>query len=181
MGYFRLLDDVSISGRWHLGELLNEAGEEVDLLSAKPLPEEMELNAVIDVDGRSLDFSLTSFGMPLVVRPVASELKGVVLDAAQFVPVSGLGLDVFAVNALHTIDCLDESESEFLKWRAEDGNPLRVGDYRQVTRLAIDSSAVPRDVSIFRVKGWEVALIINDVVRDTIERYGSFGAKFLPV
>ncbi len=82
------------------------------------------------------------------------------------------------LNAVRVIRCLDEKRSEFIKWTEHDHRADLAGKYRQVTKLVLIPGAIPPDAHIFRVDGWEVALIVSEVVKVAMESVGCFGAKF---
>ncbi len=136
----------------------------------------------MQVDGQPLDFTLTSFNLPIVSRPLARSMKELAGTDLEVLPVE---LDshpgYFALNPLLVVECLDEKRTHFLKWKAEDGRPDRVGQYRSVTDLYIESSRVPDRAHVFRVAGWEVALVVSETMRGVMENAGARGAVFTAV
>ena len=46
------------------------------------------------------------------------------------------------------------------KWTLDDHRPDKVGQYRMIVKLVIDSARTG-DASIFRVSGWRVAVIVS--------------------
>jgi hypothetical protein len=85
------------------------------------------------------------------------------------------------LNSLRVVRCLDEGRSEFIKWTEDDHRADLAGQYRQVTKLVLERSAIPVDAHFFRIDGWLVALVVSEVVKDAMERVGCFGAKFIEV
>ena len=81
------------------------------------------------------------------------------------------------LNVVNLVKCLNEDQSSFTKWTEEDGRPDRIGDYRMVTKLRIDPKAAAGN-RLFRVRGWEIALIVNDRVKDCIEGFSESGVTF---
>jgi hypothetical protein len=61
MRYFKLLDDVAIPGRWHIGEITFPDGSEPRFWAGIRLPDPgpARLRAEVTRPGRVLDFSLT--------------------------------------------------------------------------------------------------------------------------
>lgn len=180
--YFELLDDVTIPGRWHLGEVLADDASEPRLRAGIPLRHDRPLRASITRPGLALEFSLTSFGVPLASAAVSRAVAAAAGSDVECLAVSIAGqTGLMVLNAVRLIRCIDESRSEFVKWTTDDHRADLAGQYRQVTRLALDSAKVPSDAHFFRIEGWPVALIVSDRVRAAMEHTGCLGAKFLNV
>ncbi len=178
--YFQLRDDVTVPSRWHLGfatlpdgsEPLLDAGIRLDWSGRPVVP--------VTHPGRVLDFSLTSFGVPVATQALADAVSAIAGSEVQRVPVEINGqAGMVVLNAVRVIRCIDEARSEFLKWAAQDHRADLAGQYRQVTRLVLDRTAVPSDAHFSRIDGWHVALIVSDAVKDAMERVGCTGAKFI--
>jgi hypothetical protein len=88
------------------------------------------------------------------------------------------GLSYEILNSTRSIACLDEQKSDYLKWLPGDYRADLVGSYRMVPKLIIDPTRVPTDAHFFRITDWEVALIVSQILKDTMEAEGCFGAKF---
>ena len=71
MRYFRLTDVLSIPGRWHLGEVTYADGSEPMLREGLKLEYSAPLEVEIQEPGRILDFSLTSFAVPVARTALA--------------------------------------------------------------------------------------------------------------
>jgi|JI10StandDraft_1071094.scaffolds.fasta_scaffold40125_5 hypothetical protein len=69
--YFQLRDDVTVHGRWHVAELLLPSGEEPLLDTGVPLRNPGPLAGTVSRPGRVLDFSLTSFSVPVATKRLA--------------------------------------------------------------------------------------------------------------
>ena len=180
--FFRLLDDVHLRGRWHLGELFDQSGAPVDLDLAQTVGSNC-LRCDVSIVGAPLEFSLTGLNAPIARARLASAMQGVAAGDLQLIPVVVDGCrDVVAVNIVRTIRCLDDAgSSSVMKWGAADGRPDKVGHYRMVTGLRITPELVPEDAHIFRVEGWPVALIVSRTMKESMERAGCRGAVFVPV
>ena len=180
--YFQLRDDMTIHGRWHLAEVLLPSGEEPLLDVGIPLHDVGPLEGTVSHTGRVLDFSLTSFAVPVATRKLADVVSAVAGADVQSVPVAIAGQSsMMVLNSVRVIRCIDEGRSEFIKWTKSDHRSDLAGQYRQVTRLILDLAAVPRDAHFFRVEGWVVALIVSEEVKVAMERAGCGGAKFIDV
>jgi hypothetical protein len=77
--------------------------------------------------------------------------------------------------------CVDDSSSAFIKWEEGDGRPDLTGSYRMVTRLVIDESLVPTDIHLFRIEGWNVAVIVSQVIKDALDEIPATGIAYQPV
>jgi len=180
--FFRLNDEEEVPGRWHLGEVRTLAGEEPRLRAGLHFNGADRLVAGVSRAGRVLDFCLTSFAVPVASAALARAVSEAADGDVQCLPVevaSQAGMVV--LNAVRVVRCLDESNSEFIKWTAQDHRADLAGQYRQVTKLILDEAAIPVDAHFFRVEGWLVALIVSEQVKDAMERAGCRGARFTEV
>lgn len=179
MNFFRLRDDKAIPKRWHLGFITCADGTEPQLLDGVVIDSCHKLVAPITHPGRALDFSLTSFAVPVATLSLSSAIKDAAGCDLQVIP---LGLpvteDMAILNVLRTIACVDESRSEFIKWTLQDHRADLAGQYRQVTKLAINKDVIPLDANIFRISGWPVALVVSEKMRSVMIHAGCEGAKF---
>jgi hypothetical protein len=187
MRYFRLSDDVSVSGRWYLDDPLDSRGSEVDrwqFESGLPVDIEGRLRVPLYRPGRPLDFSVTSVGgAPIVHARVASLFAERASRDAQLVPVDVEGQtdEFFILNVTRVVKCIDDKASaEVQYWKPEDGRPEKTGCYRAVHGLRIDASKVG-DAQVFRPWGWLVVLLVSEEVKEALERIGATGAKFKEV
>jgi hypothetical protein len=103
-------------------------------------------------------------------------------DEFQFFPaiVDGYPGKYSIVNFTQLRKCIDELQSEFIKWTKDDHRADKAGEYRQVTRLVIDPALVG-DTHIFRPWGWKVVLIVSERIRELFVRHRITGVTFLPV
>ena len=75
-------------------------------------------------------------------------------------------------------DCIDEKASaEVQVYSAEDGRPERAGEYRSVIGLRIDKSKVG-DARVFRPWGWPPPVIVDEELKEALERTGMVGGRF---
>ena len=101
----------------------------------------------------------------------------------QLIParVEGQTERFFILNTLRIIRCVDEARcGEVTFWEPRHGDPERVGHYRNVRGLKIDSARVG-DSHIFRPWGWTIVLIVSERVKQAMEAEGMRGAKFVEV
>src|SRR5262249_40613377 len=75
MRYFRLLDDVHVPGRWHIGDVTATSDLVLDLLSNQRLAADTALFAPVSHRGKALDFCFTSFAVPVAKRKLVDAIK----------------------------------------------------------------------------------------------------------
>lgn len=180
--YFRLEDDVTILKRWHLGSATLLDGTEPRLRAGIRFDTSEHLSIPVTHAGRALDFCLTSFAVPVVVKKIADAVSTVSGNDVQLVPVSiASQADMFVLNALRVICCVDEMRSEFVKWTKLDHRADLAGQYRQITRLVLDVAAIPANTHVFRIAGSLVELVVSEQVKGEMESAGCLGAKFIEI
>jgi hypothetical protein len=179
MRYFRLLDDVHVPARWHLGEVTTSGATAPDFLGASRLPSGMGARVVISHPGKRLDFCLTSFGVPVAKKELGDLVASIAGDDVQLAPLLvGADSDFVVIHARRHVACLDEKRSEFVKWTDRDHRADLAGRYRMVTKLIVDAQRIPSKAHVFRIDGWPIALIASQDVKDIMQRAGCLGAKF---
>ncbi len=179
--FFQLRDEV-FAGRWHVGEVTFSDGTEPRLRAGIRLDDSRALAAPVTHPGQVLDFSLTSFAVPVATRPLAEAVSVIAGPDVQCISVAvGGQAGMVVLNAVRVVRCLDESRSEFIKWTKQDHRSDLAGQYRQVTKLTTNPNLIPFDAHVLRIEGWLVALIVSEEVKDAMERVGCLGAKFVEV
>lgn len=185
--YYRLQDDVNFPNRWHLGELIDGNGNEIEQdLFIYPKGRKINLykplSLKIDERGSCLDFTFTSYDMPLVKKQIGSILESFEKNGIQRIPVNieSCEEEYEILNIFNTIDCLDEGRSEILFWKEEDGRPDKVGKYRMVTNMHVDPDRAV-GFNIFRLGGWQIAIIVSERVKSALEKIGATGIRFTEV
>lgn len=163
-----------------MAEVLLPGGAEPPLDAGIPLNDSGPLTGRVSHAGRVLDFSLTSFSVPVVTARLAEAVSKIAGADVQCLPVGIAGQSgMMVINTVRVIRCLDERRSEFIKWTKDDYRADLAGQYRQVTKLVLDPTSVPVNAHCFRVEGWLVALIVSEEVKEAMESVGCMGAKFI--
>jgi hypothetical protein len=187
MKYYDIFDDMRVPGRWHLRRPVDGQGQWVDASQFKEgraLDVEGAIRFPVKPAGVALEFSLSSFAIPVVHRRVVALFERLGLQKeVQFIPVEVEGQTEpwFILNALQVIRCIDDARcEEVLYWLPEDNRPDVVGQYRNVRGLKVDPSKIG-EANIFRPWGWEVVLIVSERVKRAMEEAGITGARFLEV
>jgi hypothetical protein len=183
--YFRVLADPSAIDRWFIDEPRTADGtaiDERDFILGKaylgPTPHSLRVGQA----GKELRFNFGGFDMPVVSNCVASVMQSIAHERVECFPVridGALG-QYTILNVACRQDCLDECRSRVMKWTPQDTRPERIGQYRMVTELFVDRSRTAGS-DIFRIAGWEIALIVSDVVKHALERIDDLGARFVAV
>lgn len=185
MQYYEVrADDKSHADRWFLGEPYADAKEEIDarlFRYGQPYTGPSPIRIPILKDGTAVAFSLAAFDMPVVSDAVRKAVGAITSQGYDLFPVAvDSRKDAYWILNVNTaIACVDEARSEVQKWAASDGRPDRIGAYRSIVNLKIDPSRSCGD--IFRVKGWEVALVVSDNIRHALEGISNLGIIFKPL
>jgi hypothetical protein len=182
MRYFRLLDDLLIPGRWHLGNVSLGGVDKKVVFDSRQVLEVDDYEIEVSRDGRSLEFSQTSFGIPVARDGLALEIEGVAGHDVQLLACQIFGAGGFTIlNCVRQVMCLDEERSTFDKWGDADSRPDLIGHYRTVYDLKVNAAQVPDDAHLFRISKWPVALIVSQTLKEAMEAADCFGARFLDV
>ena len=181
--YYRIRDDMSLSGRWHLSTVSSDDGcDDSDFIMGRPAS--IRTMPVVEVQrpGLSLDFTLTAFNVPVISPRFSDTIRRIVERHAQLIPIRVGAREGYEIlNAIRLVRCLDEGRSEFLKWTAEDGRHDLLGHYKMVTRLRIVPEQVPPGLDIFRIEHWEVPLIVSQAFVDAIPTTELIGIVIDPI
>lgn len=178
--YFRLLDDVTVPKRWHLGAAALADGTEPRLRAGIRFDSPQTPVIPVTHAGRALDFTLTSFAAPVAKRGLAVAVAAVAGTDVQCIPVNIADhADMVVLNALRVLRCVDERRSDFVKWTKLDHRADLAGQYRQITKLVLDATAVPNNAHFFRIDGSFAELIVSEAVKNAMDRVGCLGAKFI--
>src|SRR5690349_5007720 len=125
--YYKLSDDVAVPGRWELGKLSDERGDEVWpalLMRGEPAEIEGRIRAPVKLAGQPLDFSQAAFGIPIVHVRVESVFMELAKNDVQFFPVEieGCSDQYRILNVTRVVKCIDDHASEEVRyWKPEDG------------------------------------------------------------
>jgi hypothetical protein len=183
--FFDLYDDVYIPHRWHLATPVDEQGNEVeewDFKSGTPVKLEGRLTIPVEIAGKPLDFTEAGIRVPVVHVRAAHVFAELAADDVQLIPVTVEGQpdQYLILVATRLIRCIDEKTSRIRFWTPEDGQPDRVGQYRDVRDLHVDKSRVG-SAKVFRPEGWSGTLIVSEEIKEALERIGALGTKFQEV
>jgi hypothetical protein len=182
--YFQLTGAMDVPSRWYLGEVRDEEGNEVSPETFTIGRKAPRKSLIVSVrrHGYQLDWTFADFELPVASVSAARVLQEHAWSAIEShqVTVEGYSSKYSIINVLQVQDCLDESRSDFLKWKPEDERPDREGQYRAVNVLRIDPTRTD-NLEIFRLAGWDVAVIVSERIKAAFEARQLTGARFLPV
>ncbi|OJH34005.1 hypothetical protein BON30_46005 [Cystobacter ferrugineus] len=183
--FFRLGIDVYVAGRWYLGEPTHLTGQALDdvweFCHGRPVEVRERLRVPIDRPGKPLDFDTAGVGQaPIANARVASVFREMAPNDVQLFPIEVQGREetYYLVNVARTVRCIDDKASaEVQFYGAEDGWTERSGEYRSVIGLRIDKSTVG-DARVFRPWGWPPPVIVDEEIKEALERTGMVGGQF---
>jgi uncharacterized protein DUF1629 len=183
--FFKLSDDRYVPSRWHLDTPLDGRGRKVfdwDFKRGTPVHVEGRLKIPIEIAGMPLDFTWAGLSIPVVHGKLASMLAKRAAGDVQLIPadIEGWPEQYFVLVATRLIRCIDEKASRVLFWTPEDGEPERVGQYRDVRDMHIDKGKVG-NAKVFRPEGWEVVLVVSEEIKDAMDAMSATGTRFQEV
>lgn len=172
--------DPAVGDLWFLGKPRDSSGNAIYIWAFTtckefPVPA-APVMIPIGEPGRDARFNFGAFDTPVVDPPMGALLKSLAPDDVQLIPaVADDGTELTILNVLPCVDCIDDSKTIAEKWTPEDGRPDKVGKYHTVARLVLDPSRIDHD--IFRVAGWDVALVVSARVADAANLSSIEGLK----
>jgi hypothetical protein len=145
------------------------------------LPEPLVASIIERGSGAELEFG--AFELPIVGRKLGMELERRFGDQVQLLPIEIEHTRElkFVLNALISLNCINEERSEFTKWEiGNDMRPDKVGQYRSISSLWISADRC-NNKDFIRPWGWRVALIVSDVVVNLVSEIAPGESCFIPV
>ena len=146
--------------------------------SCETLDIDTPVDLVIEETGPRVDYNLTAFGTPIATARLAKIISRFASKEAQLFPAClsrKEELDMFVVNIVQAVDCLDRNRSEIQYFEID--HPTKPGLPRGISRLAILPDKVP-DLHLFRIKDWQVAIVVSETLKNLIEVENCTGMKF---
>ena len=183
--FFDLKMDVYVPERWYLAAPTNLAGQEIDDIwrysAGRPVKSSEELRIPIYRPGKPLDFSTAGAGRtPVVSERTASVFRELSPDDVQLFEarVEGQAEPYYVLNVARQLRCIDDAACEEVQHYTPEGvQAHRAGEYRSVSGLRIDKSKVG-DTRVFRLLGWYPPIIIDEELKEALERTGIVGGRF---
>jgi hypothetical protein len=179
MKYYRLLDDLSVKGRWFLGEIEDQDVDFWQYLYGKPLKQKPKdkLNIAVNESGNPLDFTYASFEIPIVNEKGKSVFNKNDVNFYQIAN-NSFNENYYLGHVLNELECVDEENSTFDKFELNDKiRPDKAGQYKTIYKLKLNPNVVyPNE--IFRIKNYSVALIVSENIKRKFEELKLKGVKF---
>ena len=181
MRYFDLEDDMTGIPRWHLDRVVSTDGS-VPSLRAGVKCDLTDLQVAVHHAGPSLQFTMTTFGVPIAVLPLSIAFTSLAQNDVQILPCAVSGdCGYAAINVLRILPCIDDALTVGIKWTADDHRSDLAGQYRRIDKLMVDPSKIPEDAQVFRMKDYQRIIIVSETMKQAMEAAGCHGAVFVPV
>jgi hypothetical protein len=146
------------------------------------VPDLEKLKISVREEGRALDFTFADFEVLVVNEKVAFFLND---EECQLIPVEIDGVNnkhsYFVAVLLNSVDCLDESRSNFEKWQADDPvRPDLAGEYKSIYKLFVDARKIGGN-TIFRLGKSDNIIIVSEKFKKQFEKNAISGVRFRDV
>ncbi|MEZ6143443.1 MAG: hypothetical protein R3B84_22980 [Zavarzinella sp.] len=163
---------------WYLKVPADVTGTEIDVWLFTDGTRYMGDKIYIDVkyEGNHSAITFSAYGFPVLSAEIANELAKICGDEIQLVEstVKGHG-NYYILNVLNIVDCLDHSCVRQYYPKDFEENRLR-GKPRAVGMMKIDTTKLNHN-KIFRVKDWEIPIVVSDDVYKVFKKFGSGGMR----
>lgn len=184
MKFYRVVVSPNAKSNWFLDAPKTPDGEEVDPRNFCECVrwEGTENLLVPSATGAPGRFILGEFDYPVLDASVATAVAK--LDpSVQFIPLSIAGRRGHGIlNVLRSVECIDEDGSEFDRFQATGSRPDLAGEYSTFYRMRLDPTKIPKCAHIFRIAGYEIAMIVSELMKHVLVREkGDDGIVFMPV
>jgi hypothetical protein len=181
MKYYRMLDDLSATNRWFLGEV--GAAEEIDIwdycTAGQPVTD-LSQQLTIDITNPGVPLNITFSAFDVLVGDEKT-IKIFKDEEVQKIPLSVQGETderYYVMVVTNGVDCIDRDKSEFTLWEEDnDIRPDLAGTYRMISKIVVDGDKMG-DLDIVRVKDFDVAIIVSERLKKKITDAGLSGVKF---
>ncbi|MGH9438093.1 MAG: imm11 family protein [Terriglobia bacterium] len=183
MKYYNIFFDTTKVNGWFLDNLSTTDGKVLDAreFTCGKLHDSLPAMTLgITSGSEPADFSFGEFMLQVVNARTAKILTKIALpDELQMFPVKVQQRQghYLILNIVKVINCVDENESEFIKWTKRDHRADKAGQYRQISRLRILSDKA-FGAQIFRLWGYKVVTVISAKLKTAFERAGVTGISY---
>lgn len=183
--FFRVIADPKANDRWFLKSPVKFNGQQIDprifTIGARFNGGE-HLSLPLRREGNPVDFNFCDFDMVVTTKALNEAIEEIAVDLIQRVSIAvgDNSIEYEVLNVLDTVSCINEQLSEFIKWSPEDGAPDKVGHFRMITKLFIDPDKATGH-KIFRIREWKAPLIVEEEIKNLLERRRVTGIAFQPV
>lgn len=182
--YFRLEWDPDFPNPWWLGKVVSETNPIDCRIFTYGVKAEISgpLQVPITDPGTELELTFAAFSVPIATRKIADIFEKLAAECLQRFPVRvGECSDRYEVlNVFRTFEAIDRQRSVFALWEPQDGRPDKLGTFRKFDRMLLRRDIEPPP-HLFRLSGWEVALVVSDTLMDALGGTNLRGVKFYPL
>lgn len=181
--YYWLFMELEIPGKWYLNHILGPDGKKIlpsTFIQGRPVDPLPELTIIPNVVGNPIDFTLTTFQVPVVSSAFAEIIAVMDAEAIQRIPVtispSTAGFEI--LNVIRTVACFDYEKSRFTTYG--EYHPMeKQGKISAIVDLRIFPEKT-KGYHIFRLEEWILAIIVSETLKNVLEKEGLIGMKFYP-
>ena len=168
--WYQIIDDVQYPNRWHMDTVVPANGDEWAFwcfLDPTAHIDESVWNVRIQYPGEQLNFTFSGFDVPIVDSNALEAFRSVAEKDFKSIPVKVQNVkdQFYILQVTNEVECVDEKLSVFDKWAEEDERPDKIGEYKMFAKLRIDKKKIPQGLNLFRIKGWEVAVVCSEKVK----------------
>lgn len=182
--YYRITWDPDFPQPWWLGEVECETTEIDCRIFTEGASQEVPgpLRIRVREAGNALLFTFSAFDVPVVTREVGDIFARYAPDAIQRIPIKVADIaDKYEVlNVTLTCDALDLVRGKYLWWQPGDHRADLVGTLRSVYTMIFRPDLQPPP-HLFRIKEWEIALVVSRELMEALRAENIRGIKFLPI
>lgn len=184
MKYYKLTENMELTGRWYLGSIDNLSYEKQYAFRASSLFSiNEELSISIDIDGYALDYTKSlGYGIPIIsnkAKQILSDYNVVFSTLKVFYQKNYVG-EYYALGT-ELIECINENEAIYTKFTENDPvRPDRAGDYSAIYKIVLDKNKIQYK-HIFHIKRYETCLIVSEEIKNKIEDTQLIGFDFTEV
>jgi len=177
LSYYELTDDINFPNRWYLGDIAVADNWKL----VQYLDPEREYKIEVSRDGSEMDYTCNeAYGVSVVSKKFKDALAGIadITFAKANIIGKGSGSEFYIMAVPKELECIDEKESEFQKFEVNDPvRPDKAGEYRGFFKMVVNPDKCA-GLNIFRVKGFNVAIVVSAEVKQKLESAGVSGALF---
>ncbi|MNW39972.1 hypothetical protein D3C74_170740 [compost metagenome] len=108
---------------------------------------------------------------PVVSAKVRQIIEPYVKDQVEFLPISHAELDLYLINVLNIIDCVD--------WKRSDVHQMSDGSFGGFIKLALNFAKIPKDIYMFKIPEMATSWVfVTEAFKDIIEQHKLKGLDF---
>lgn len=180
--YYSIRFDETDKDQWFLDAPRDQTGTQLDprwFTAGEPVQAPAGLTVPVNEPGHPLDVSFASFDMIVTSRRVADVIEQIAPEDIQRIPVTVESTDGHfeILNVVATVDCIDGERTIGDVWPQAGPRPEKAGQWRMIVELRLDPGRVTSH-HIFRVRGWEIAVVVSARLRDELERIRATGLVY---